>query len=217
MTLTTSRTILTIVLVIWVFTLLRSITIMISGKKIFIKASKGEKSCYIPILNLFSMLEIADISTFFGILFFVPVANIILLTVMSYKLGTAFQVGLFYKLGLVIMPIICYATLGSSKYIYKLKDENYFKALGEAKAENLNLMTEEVEEETPKSLEEQYAQEEENKVEVDSIFKSNVELMEQAAPYKAAKIDLIGMNKLKDAQGDKKEEKKKDDIEMIDL
>ncbi len=37
----------------------------------------------------------------------------------------------------------------------------------------------------------------EEKPQVDSIFKSNIEMMEEVAPYKAAKIDILGMEKLK--------------------
>ena len=39
----------------------------------------------------------------------------------------------------------------------------------------------------------------EEKPQVDSIFKSNIEMMEEVAPYKAAKIDILGMEKLKQA------------------
>ena len=37
----------------------------------------------------------------------------------------------------------------------------------------------------------------EEKPHVDSIFKSDIEMMEEVAPYKAAKVDLLGMEKLK--------------------
>ena len=36
-------------------------------------------------------------------------------------------------------------------------------------------------------------------VEVDSIFKSDVQMMEKVAPYKAAKIDLLGLEKIKNS------------------
>lgn len=225
MDISTSKIILTVVLILWLFTPLRSITIMIGGKNIFIKASKGDKSCYYPIVNLFSMLEIAGISTYFGILFFVPVLNMVVLTLMSYKLGQVFKVGFFYKIGLIILPIVFYPLLGSGKRIYKLKDDNYFKALDNARAESINLMTEE------EIKEENNVPYEESNVDVDSIFKSDIELMEQAAPYKAAKIDLYGMEKLKNKEAEKKsvedmlktqeqiekEKEKKEEVETLDL
>jgi len=223
MSITTSKTVLTIVLIIWLLTPLRSITIMIGGKKIFVKAAKGDKSSMYPILNLFSMLEIVDISSYFGILFFVPVANLIVLTLMSYKLGDAFNATFLNKIGLMLLPIVFYPLLGSSNKIYKLSDDNYFKALESAKSESINLMTEE---EIQKENEIPY---EEDNVKVDSIFKSKIESVEQAAPYKAAKIDLYGMQKLKNQDEEKKsieemlksqeeiQKEKKDDIETIDL
>ena len=223
MNISTTKLIVTIILIIWLLTPLRSITIMIGGKKIFIKANKGEKSNLYPIVNLFSMLEIANISTYFGILFFVPVINLLVLTYMSYKLGDAFKVKFFYKLGLIIIPIVFYPILGSGDRIYKLRDDNYFKALDNARAESINLMTEEeIQEENKEPYEEE-------KIDVDSIFKSDIEMMEQTAPYKAAKIDLYGMEKLKNQDEEKKsledmlktqeeiQKEKKEDLETLDL
>ena len=208
MSITTSKIVLTVVLVLWSFTLLRTITIMIGGKKIFIKAGRGEKSCYYPVLNLFSMLEIVDISTYVGVLFFVPVLNFFLLTVMSYRLGKVFKTGFIFKIFLVLLPIIFYPILGASKRVYKVKDVSFFKVDSNRKAENINLMTEEVKVDDT----------EEEKVDVDSIFKSDIQQMEQVAPYKAAKIDLYGMEKLKNA-GDEanKSDENKSDIETLDL
>lgn len=223
MSISTSKTIVTIVSIIWLLTPLRSLTIMLGGKKIFVKASKSEKSCMYPIVNLFSMLEIVDISTYFGILLFVPVINLIVLTLMSYKLGVVFKTSFVYKILIILLPIVFYPLLGSSNKVYKLKDDNYFKALDSARAESINLMTEE---EIQKENEIPY---EEENVNVDSIFKSDIQMMEQAAPYKAAKIDLYGMEKLKNQEEEKKnvaqmiknqeeaKKEKKDQVETLDL
>ena len=211
----TSKLLITIVLIIWSFTLLRSITIMIGGKKIFIKASRGEKSCLYPIINLFSMLEIVDMSTYFGVLFFVPVLNYLLLTVMSWKLGKVFKTGLFFKLGLVVLPILFYPILGSSKRVYKVRDVSFFKAISNQRAEDIDLT---IKDDKKTEVEE----EEEDNVKVDSIFKSNVQVMEQVAPYKAAKIDIYGMEKIKSAENEApatetKSEEGNKNIETIDL
>ena len=191
MSLTTTKLLLTITLILWSLTLLRSITIMISGKEIFKKSARDEKSSMYPIVNLFTMLEIADISTYFGILFFVPIANFIVLCAMSYKLGSVFNTSFIYKLGLVILPIVFYNKLGKSDKQYKLRDEDYFKALDNIRETNASLMTED--ESKPTLVIED---KDENNVSVDSIFKSKVDVVEAASPYKAAKIDLIGMEKL---------------------
>ena len=115
-----AKTVVTMILIIWLLTPLRSITIMIGGKKIFFKAGKGEKANVYPILNLFSILEIANITTFAGILFFVPVANLVVLSLMSYKLGDAFKVGYLYKIGLVFLPIIFYPLLAPIFFITEI-------------------------------------------------------------------------------------------------
>ena len=201
MSLSTTKLLLTITLIIWVMTILMSITIMISGKKIFIKATKGEKTYLYPIINLFSMLEIADISTYYGILFFVPIANLFILIVMSYKLGNAFNAGFGFKLGLVLFPILFYYLLGNGNKQYKLRDEDYFKALDNIRDDHSESL---IQEETP-SLEESI---QDSNVSVDSIFKSKAQVMEEVLPYKAAKIDLIGMEKLKGNEEETQEDKK---------
>ncbi len=219
----------TIIAVIWSFTLLRSILIMFIGKGIFKKASKNEKTAFYPILNLFTMLEICDINTFFGILLFIPVLNVIVLLMMSYKLGVVFNTSTGFKIGLVIFPLMFYSLLSISNKPYKLSDEEYFKAMDKIKEKSINLMTdEEIKSELSKIPDEETSN-------VDSVFKSNIQMMEQVEPYKAAKIDILGMEKLKNHVSDddptlrdlgfapkneKKEEskeEKKDDLEIVDL
>ena len=101
-----------------------------------------------------------------------------------------FSISAFSKIGLAVLPIIFYPILALGNKQYKLNDEEYFKALDNAKGESINLMTqEEIKAENSAPIEE--------KPQVDSIFKSNIEMMEEVAPYKAAKIDILGMEKLK--------------------
>ena len=220
--------------VIWSLTLLRSILIIFTGKSIFKRASKNEKTALYPIINLFTMLEICEINTFFGILFFVPILNLIVLTMMSFKLGVVFNTRFIFKIGLVICPLLFYFLLSISKKAYRLSDEEYFKAMDRIRDKSINLMTdEEIQREVAKVPEEK-------KEEVDSIFKSNIQMMEQVEPYKAAKIDLYGLEKLKNhedvedptlrdlgfaprrdnnpqKQEEVKTEEKKSDVEVVDL
>ena len=87
-----------------------------------------------------------------------------------------------------------YPLLANSNYQYKISDEEYFKQFDNAKEDSINLMTEaEI-----KKINETTTEEESYK-DVDSIFKSDIAQMEQVAPYKAAKIDLLGMEKIKKA------------------
>mgnify|MGYP003181580997 FL=1 len=186
----TINTLVTVVFIVLGITFTRSILIMLGGKNIFKKAHKGEKTAYYPIINLFTMLEIVDMSIFWGILFFVPGVNLIVLMIMSYKLGTVFNTSFGFKMGLVFLPICFYPLLFISDKQYKISDEEYFKALDNAKDESINLMTQdEINAENNEIVDEGPI--------VDSVFKSDLQLMEKPAPYKAAKIDLLGMEKEK--------------------
>jgi len=167
--------------------LIYSLILMIGGKKLFKKSGKNESGALIPILNLFTALEIADMSTFYGILLFFPITNIFILFVMMYKIGKSFNVKFLFKIGLIIFPFIFYPLLSFSDKQYKIKDQEYFKVLDNAKTDNSNLLM---------SEEEIRSQifEDEPKEDIDSIFKSNLELIEDAESYKAVKVndDIIG-------------------------
>ncbi len=225
MTLTTEGKILRIAIFVLSLTVIRSVVIMISGTKIFKKAHMSEKMALIPFINLFNVLTIADISEYYGILLFIPFVNVIILVLMSYKLGTVFNTGILFKIGLVVMPLIFYLLLTTDKYKYKLSDEEYFRELDSAKDGNINLMTEDEIKKENEIVDDTL--EEERQKEIDSIFKSEISMMDKVAPYKAAKIDLLGMEKLKDAPMDddifkpiekiNPEEKKDNDIEKLDL
>ena len=91
MSITTSRTAVIIIATVWILSLGRSVIIMIGGNNIFKKAYKNESSAFIPVLNLFYMLEIGDVSTFFGILFFVPFLNLLPLMLMGVGVGKNFK------------------------------------------------------------------------------------------------------------------------------
>ena len=184
----------TIIAIVWVYTILRSILIILFGKKIFKKAHKGEKTAFYPVINLFTMLIIADISDYFGILLFIPGINIIVLTAMSWKLGKVFNTSFAFRLGLVLCPLLFYPLLAYGDYQYKLADEDFFKEMNNTRSDSVNLMTEEEIKEINETPEV-----EEPQKEVDSIFKSDTAIMEKTAPYKAAKIDILDMEKLKDA------------------
>lgn len=226
-----------ILLVLMGLTLGVSILLMLGGKNIYQKASKKPTTVLYPIVNLFTMLEITEISIFWGILFFVPGLNVLVIMAMFYKLGSVFGCKLPYKLGLAILPIIFYPMLAFSDKQYKVADQEYFKMLVGARKQDLNLMTEQDIQELNKA-----PVPEEPKV--DSIFKDVKPMKEDIQPYKAVRIDLIGMNKLKNAdlneklnpkeeannnpssekknnlemkELDEEKSKKKDNIEFVDL
>lgn len=170
-----------ICIVILCFTIIRSILIMIVGKHLFSKAKINVKSAYYPILNLFTLLEITDTPLFYGILFFIPILNLIPLILSSYKLGKTFNVSKKDLIGLMFLPIVFYPLVCKKDYKYKVEDEKYFEALENVKTDSVLLLSQEEIEELNKQKEE--------KEEVDSIFKSEVQMMEEVEPYRAISFD----------------------------
>lgn len=209
-----------ICLILLSMTFVDSIIVTIGGKKLFKKAQKNEKSALYPVANLFTLLEISEMSTFYGILFFVPVINCVVLFIMFYKLGGEFDTSTSYKLGLALLPIIFFPLLANSDKQYKLADEEYLLKLDSAKDESINLLSD-------AELKEKFKSEDEVPDEkVDSIFKSEVQMMEEVSPYKAKRNDFVEMvnvpkkdEKIEfvELENDKKTNKKDDKIEMIDL
>lgn len=185
-----SDTALIIIIVIWLLTIFRSILIMCGGGKLFKKALKGEKTALIPVINLFVMLEIVEVSTFLGILLFIPVINVIILTIMSKKLGDVFTVNTGFKIGLIFLPVVFYPLLFKSDAQYKYRDENYFLALDSVKSDNINLMTEDEVQQLNT-----YKDEFDNNS-VDSIFKRDINPSEPVQTYKANRIDSETLNKM---------------------
>lgn len=209
-----------ICLILLSMTFVDSIIVTIGGKKLFKKAQKNEKSALYPVANLFTLLEISEMSTFYGILFFVPVINCVVLFITFYKLGGEFDTSTSYKLGLALLPIIFFPLLANSDKQYKLADEEYLLKLDSAKDESINLLSD-------AELKEKFKSEDEVPDEkVDSIFKSEVQMMEEVSPYKAKRNDFVEMvNEPKkdekiefvELENDKKTNKKDDKIEMVDL
>lgn len=191
----TTALVLKIIAVVWSLTIVMSIVIMLGGSNVFRKAHKGEKTAMIPIINLFTMLEIGEMSSFWGVLFFAPIANMIVIMVMSWKVGTLFNCSVGFKIGLILIPIIFYPLLFISDRQYKLGDESYYKMMENVHNESTNLMT-------PSEIKEINEAAYEPEVEVDSIFKDRLPEIEQVGPYKATKIDVEALNKLKEASSE---------------
>ncbi len=208
-------------------TLVYSFLIMFGGRRIFKKANQKEISIFYPILNLFTMLDVTDTTVFLGVLFFVPVLNIIALSIMLCRLGNVFKTGVIYKIGLVVFPIIFYPAIAFSDKIYKAKDQKSMDSL--LKMESTLLMTQEQLDRlnnANKPSQSTKNNKEDNNPKVDSIFKGKLATAEEVAPYKAVRVDLLGMNKIRNLKNnnDKSKEKLKvekpkeeNNIEFIDL
>lgn len=178
MSITTTNFVLKLIVFIWILSAVRSVAIMFCGN-LFKKASKGAKTATYPVLNLFGMLEVVELSPFLGILLFMPIFNIIVLFLMSYKLGKIFNAPSGMKIGLIFLDIVFYPLLAKSSVAYKIKNDDYQIAMDNARNESVNLMTQEEINEINKM------EEPDPFSEVDSIFKSEVKQEFSSEPYRA--------------------------------
>lgn len=180
MSITTTNLILKLIIFVWLLSVVRSIAIMFCGT-LFKKASKGAKTATYPILNLFGMLEVVELSPFLGILLFMPGFNAIVLFLMSLKLGKIFNAPMGMRVGLIFLDIAFYPMLAKSNVAYKVKNDDYMRALDSARSESINLMTQDEINEMNKM------DEPDPFSEVDSIFKSEVKQAFTTEPYKAVR------------------------------
>lgn len=190
LSITTTKTVVTIVEIIWMLTLGRSILIMIFGSEFFKRNRKGEKTAFYPLVNLFVMLEIVGINTYFGILLFIPIVNVFVMAFMSYRLGKITNSSGGTIIGLILLPIVFYPMVMNKKD----NTSNDYNYMDSVKNENVNLITQ-TELDT---MNNSFVDNENNKV--DSVFKSKAEMIEQTETYRAARIDEFTLNRLKENQ-----------------
>ena len=137
---TTTNFVLKLIIFIWILSAVRSVAIMFCGT-LFKKASIGAKTATYPVLNLFGMLEVVELSPFLGILLFMPGFNLIVLILMSLKLGKVFNASTGMRVGLIFLDIVFYPLLAKSNVAYKVTNDEYMRALDSARNESVNLMT----------------------------------------------------------------------------
>ena len=94
------------------------VLMIVSSWKIYTKAGKPGWACLIPFYNIYVMLEIAGKPGWWLILFFIPIANIVVAIMMLVGLAANFGKGAGYVLGFIFLPIIFYPMLafGSAQY-----------------------------------------------------------------------------------------------------
>ena len=100
----------------------------------------------------------------------------------SYRIGKNLNVTTTDLIGLMFLPIIFYPLVSRKDYKYKIEDEEYTEALENVKTDSVLLLSQEELEALNKQKEET------NNTSVDSIFKSDIQTMEEVAPYKATSI-----------------------------
>jgi hypothetical protein len=83
-----------------------SLFMIITTWIIFQKAGKPGWACLIPIYSTIVMLEIVDRPIWWIVLYFVPIANLIIGIIVTFDLAKAFGKDIGYGFGLLFLPLI---------------------------------------------------------------------------------------------------------------
>lgn len=86
--------------------------------KTFNKAGKPGWGAFIPILNIFYLIDIADKPTWFIVLFVIPIVNLLAAITVFIDVAKNFNKGAGYGLGLTFLPFIFWPLLGFSDTNY---------------------------------------------------------------------------------------------------
>ena len=85
---------------------------------LFRKAHKAGWRSLVPILNVYTLVQIGDGAGLKFLLFFIPVVNVIYYVIFSFRLARSFGKGTLFAIGLILFPplFILVLGLGSARY-----------------------------------------------------------------------------------------------------
>ncbi|MDF2187903.1 DUF5684 domain-containing protein [Paraflavitalea sp. CAU 1676] len=87
--------------------------------KIFEKAGQPGWACLVPFYNLYILLKIVGKPTWWMIMFFIPIINIIFLIWATNMLSKSFGKDEGFTAGLILLGIVFYPMLGFGSAVYK--------------------------------------------------------------------------------------------------
>jgi len=108
-----------VALIVLAIELVIAILMIISVWKVFAKAGQPGWAAIVPIYNVIVMLQIAGKPVWWIILFFVPIANLIVAILMLAGIAKAFGKGAGTVIGLILLPIIFWPILGFGSAEYQ--------------------------------------------------------------------------------------------------
>jgi len=88
--------------------------------KVFTKAGQPGWACLVPIYNILVLLKITGKPAWWVILFFVPIANLVIAIIVAIALAEKFGKGAGYGIGLAFLPVVFYPMLGFGSATYKV-------------------------------------------------------------------------------------------------
>ena len=95
------------------------VIILMGYWKMFIKAGKPGWAAIVPIYNVITLCEIVGRPAWWVILFFIPLANMYALIMISIDLAKSFGKDTGYAVGLILLPIVFIPMLGFGSAEYK--------------------------------------------------------------------------------------------------
>lgn len=175
-------------------TMLFSVLISLTCNNIFKVMGKNKMQGYIPVYNLFNLLDIVNLNRMCFILLVLPLSNILMIYIILYRISIIFHTNKTFSVGLLVMPVIFLPMLNfSDKLDIRPKKEVEEEEL---KKSSINLMTDEELKELNNSQSEE--------IKVDNVFKRSVDVKEEVPTFKANKIKYDEML-LNDRDNNKKE------------
>lgn len=175
-------------------TLLFSVLISLTCNNIFKVMGKNKMQGYIPVYNLFNLLDIVNLNRMCFILLVLPLSNILMIYIILYRISIIFHTNRTFSVGLLVMPVIFLPMLNfSNKLDVRPRKEVEEEEL---KKNSINLMTDEELKELNNSQSEE--------IKVDNVFKRSVDVKEEVPTFKANKIKYDEML-LSDRDNNKKE------------
>lgn len=175
-------------------TLLFSVLVSLTCNNIFKVMGKNKMQGYIPVYNLFNLLDIVNINRLNFLLLIFPISNILIIYIILYRLSIVFHTNRLFTIGLLLLPIVFLPILNYSPNISDMTKEK--NEQDELKKDSINLMTNEELMNLNK--------EEDNTVKVDNVFKKSEVVKEDVPIFKANKIKYEEML-LNDEEETKKE------------
>lgn len=102
----------------WMVIVAVTLIVVVAQWKIFAKAGKPGWAALIPIYNGIVLLQIVGKPEWWVILYFVPIANLVVAIIVTVALAKSFGCATEYAIGLLLLPFIFYPMLafGSRQY-----------------------------------------------------------------------------------------------------
>lgn len=172
--LTTASDTLNILIKIEVYSLIISVIfgiVIAVSYPIFNKLNRNAGGALIPVYNLFEFCNLNDFRETVGLIYLIPGFNIILIMLMSYRLKDKFKTSDGFNRGLLFLPFVFVPMLAYSD-IDAVDEYDHDKG------------------KKPKEEEEKIEEAEVEDINVDSIFKTEAQMMEEVKPYKAKKVQV---------------------------